>query len=227
MSLELSELQRLFLWRIIADGGEAWLKYVKPALEAPKRAPLVQAGFVETERRRDPETKGVGLYVRVLDAGWDWASRNMDAALPTRSTAGSHVLQLILTRLGHFLTARDLNLATIFGDTSSQKLVGELTIPGVQPVEQPAVSRNLCDRISAACLKLGGGRDKVRVRLSDLRLALPDVARHDLDATLLQMSSDSKLNLYRLDNPAEIQPADCEAALTTASGEPRHIIYLG
>lgn len=207
MSPELSEMQRLFLWRIIAGGGEEWLKHVKPSLDTRKRNSLVQAGLVETERRRDPDTNGVGLHVRVLDAGWDWAARNMDATLPTRSTAGSLVLQLILARLRGFLAERNLDLATILG-------------PSVRAAD-------LSDRIADACMKLGGGRANVRVRLADLRRQLPDVAREDLDTMLLQMSRDHTLTLYRLDNPAEVQAEDRAAALVTASGEPRHIVYLG
>ncbi len=156
MTLELSELQRLFLWRIIADGGEAWLKHVKPVLEAPKRASLVQAAFIETERRRDPETKGLGLYIRVLDAGWAWAGRNMDAALPSRSTAGGQVLQLVLTRLSRFLTANNLDLATVLTSPPRQPL-GKRDGSSPEPqMAQPSRTGDTPERIISACDKTGG-----------------------------------------------------------------------
>ena len=223
----LSELQRLFMWRILADGGEAWLKHVKPVLEPAKRAPLVQAAFIETERRRDPETKGWGLYVRVLDAGWAWAGRNMDAALPARSTAGGQILQLLLTRLRRFLAVNNSDVATVLVPSPAQALGERDGLSSARQTTLPPCAADTSERIMSACERLAAGDASGRVRLADLRQELRDIVRSILDATLLQLSRDGKLVLYRLDNPAEIQAADREAVLITASGEPRHVVHLG
>jgi hypothetical protein len=83
------------------------------------------------------------------------------------------------------------------------------------------VQRRVCD----AVLGLGGGRSKQRVRLAELRLRLPEVSRPELDAVLLLLQSERQLVLYRLDNPAELRPADHEAALLVG-GNPRHLVYM-
>ena len=243
MSYDPSEIQRLFLWRIIANGGEDWFKQIKPTLTKPQRDALVKAGFLESERRKNPETKGVGLYVRVLDAGWEWAKSNMMASLPSRSTAGAQVLQRLLTRLSAFLENQQLDLTEVIcGVPTTGGTDYGLTAQATPPPPPPHVIPNrvfryvnrgaaapagLADRIADACMKLSRGRANVRVRLADLRQKLAEVSRHDLDQMLLSMSCANKLSLYRLDNPQEIQPEDHDAAVYTASGEPRHIVYFG
>jgi hypothetical protein len=79
-------------------------------------------------------------------------------------------------------------------------------------------------RLLAVSLALGGGPGH-RVRLSDLRHALSDVSRGDVDRTLLDLQRQEKLVLYRIDDPTDIRPEDERAALMVA-GNPRHIVYL-
>lgn len=67
----------------------------------------------------------------------------------------------------------------------------------------------------------------VRVRLADLRAALPDIPRDRLDAALLAMATRGGVALYPLENPVEIQPRDREAVLRTPTGHERHLVYLG
>ena len=256
MSYDPSEIQRLFLWRVIANGGEDWFKQIKPGLTKSQRDAMVKAGFLESERRKNPETKGVGLYIRVLDAGWEWAKSNMTASLPSRSNAGAQVLQRLLTRLAAFLEDRQLDLTEVIcgmpnagvpddaqtaqttapppplsSRTGSSRVVSS---PAVSPaaaspetLHSAAAPAGLADRIANACMKLSRGRANVRVRLAELRQKLAEVSRHDLDQMLLSMSRANRLSLYRLDNPQEIQPEDDAAAVYTASGEPRHIVYFG
>ncbi len=264
MSYEPTEIQRLILWRLIASGGEDWQKEIKPELKKNSREAMVRAGFLEVERKRDPKTKGTGNYVHVADAGWAWAKTNMNAKLPTRSTAGADVLRRFLERLSVFLEGRDIDLTDVIrprdnelSRTDSRSSETELSaqrsaeearrseVPSPsEPMAQSAVNsvseesateapdhaaggHQLADRVADACMKLSRGQANARVRLSDLRRRLADVDRHDLDQVLLHMSRDRKLSLYRLDNPREVGPEDEAAAVHTASGEPRHIVYFG
>jgi len=263
MDYEPSEIQRLILWRLIANGGEDWQKDVKPELKKETRDPLVRAGLLEVERKRNPHTKGTGNFVRVTDAGWAWAKENMDAQLSPRSTAGGDVLRRLLERLGMFLQRSGMDLTDVIcprgelpapstADTasagasapsaaSSGKFTTRAEVPPPPaPLSEPPADvtatrvedqavpvADLADRVADACMKLSHGQANTRVRLADLRQRISDVPRQHLDQTLLSMSREGKLALYRLDDPREIGPEDHQAALHTASGEPRHIVYFG
>ena len=64
-----------------------------------------------------------------------------------------------------------------------------------------------------------------QLRLSDLRLTLPEVARGDLDSLLLSLQRAGRVVIYRFDDPLRITRADEAAALQTAGG-PRHYLYV-
>jgi hypothetical protein len=81
------------------------------------------------------------------------------------------------------------------------------------------------DRIRKVYLDATGGVWNQRVRLSDLRRRLGDVAKEAFDAALLKMQQASQLVLFRLDNQREITDADREAALNVG-GEPRHVLHM-
>jgi superfamily II DNA or RNA helicase len=78
--------------------------------------------------------------------------------------------------------------------------------------------------VRAAGVDIAGGTSR-RVRIADVRARLPDVAREDLDRTLLHMQKRDELVLYRIDDPTDIRPQD-EAGKLIVAGNPRHIFYL-
>lgn len=61
------------------------------------------------------------------------------------------------------------------------------------------------DRIRGAVTKLQGSPQRDGVRLSDLRKALPDISREDLDKELLRLFHKRDANLMNLDNPRDIE----------------------
>ena len=81
-------------------------------------------------------------------------------------------------------------------------------------------------RIRDAAYKAAGNRWDARVRLADLREALPDMPREQLDELLREMEAAGELTLYRLDDPAEIKDRDKQAAMTLVGGDKRHIFYM-
>lgn len=91
--------------------------------------------------------------------------------------------------------------------------------PPVPPVRQ--VERRLAEEAQ----RLSGGRLRARVRLADLRNALPGVERAQVDAALLRMNAAGEITLFPLDNRPEITPAD-EAAAVRLSGVPQHLLHL-
>ena len=211
---------------------------IRPDLPAADRVALIAAGLLQTERR------GRATHVLATDAAWAWANAHLGVALAS-SSAASPILRAVLSQLGPFLTQRGFVLADLMLDADlsgphasesvppsaagrahpkppSCALPSPLQSPSGVPLRPLAkVQRRVCD----AVLGLGGGRSKQRVRLAELRVRLPEVSRPELDAVLLLLQSERQLVLYRLDNPAELRPADHEAALLVG-GNPRHLVYM-
>ena len=176
--------QTLILWAILtAPQGGMMQKDVRPAVTKPDRDALTKAGLVAAEKR------GRGLWLEATEKGWGWAGENLDAALPERTTAGAIVLQAWLTRLKAYLAAENISLA-------------EVLAPRATTLD-----------LRAAYLRVTDGRFNQRVRLADLRAALPGVDRATLDAVLTAAHGRDGLQLSASDNPPELNPADREAAL--------------
>ena len=212
MSIELKPIEALILWRLAVSGGGDWNKDIKPPLDAPVRKRLEAAGLIENEKRKSPSGRGTAMFISLTDGGWGWLAGHLDFDLKTTSTAGNAILQRLLGRLKAYIGTVGISL-------------GELILPSAAPTAVAAV--RLDDQIMGAYGKIANGRTNVRVRLSELRAALPTVPPGELDEALLGLESAGKASLYRLDNPTEVRPEDREAVLLTPSGEERHIVYLG
>jgi hypothetical protein len=168
-------------------------------VDAKARTALVKAGLLETEK------VGRTTYVVLSDAGWMWAAEHLDHELPNTQKA-SRVLGAVLRRLGPFLTSRHAGLP-------------DLLSPG-----RSEANGDLTSRVREVALAIGGG-PKRRVRIAQIRRALPEVPREELDRVLNELERDKRLVLYRIDDPTDIGPEDREAVLMVA-GNPRHIVYL-
>lgn len=97
--------------------------------------------------------------------------------------------------------------------------------PKTKRAKPVTATPSLPQRIEQACLTLTQGIRQTRVTLRDLRAALRDVAREDLDDALLMLQRQKKLVLYREDNSAALRPEDHHAALFVGN-EPRHLVLL-
>jgi hypothetical protein len=211
MNDQLSPREQLFLWRLAATGGGDWLKEIKPDIKKDRQR-LKDASLIEEEKRK-PASGGRSrpLYITLTDRGWAWLSDHFEAELPPRANA-AETLRRLLARLKDYLDVKQLSLAEF-----------------LHPARAGGAGRppDLGHQVESAYYRLSGGRPNVRVRLANLRTALPDVPRDQLDAALLDMTTQGQAALYRLDNPLEIHDEDRRAMLRTPSGEERHIIYLG
>jgi len=206
MSPQPSPIQVLFLWSLLARGGEAWLSDLKPRLEpASRRKQLAQAGLTEEESRRHPTSGRPQKLIRLTDAGWAWAQANLDAEVSTRSTAGAAILRSFLSRLKPYLERNEIPLVEV--------LCPEVATP------------QLADRIRNAYLEHAGGRWNTRVRLHRLRSNLADVPRETLDRALLELERSGRLVLYPLEDPREIETRDEQAAIEIG-GAPSHVVYM-
>lgn len=202
----------LILWRIALAGGGDWQKAIKPDLKGGLKERLLGSGLIEVDKKK-PEGGGRQiLYASLTDRGWQWLSEHLDTRIESKSPAAVGIFESLLGRLKDHLHAKDLSLAEFIHPASKD----------LDPSQD-----GLHHKIEAAYLSLSEGRANVRVRLSDLRDALPGIGREALDSTLLEMATSGQASLFRLDNPLEIGPRDREAILRTPSGEERHILYLG
>lgn len=101
-----------------------------------------------------------------------------------------------------------------------------------KPQPAPEAAAPAEDKIKSsirdAFLKLGDGQTKRRIRLADVRKALPpNMPREAVDKALmdLQTSNPPHLVLERIDDPTDVKPEDREAEFKTPSGNVRNIGY--
>ena len=201
--MALTKMQTLILWALIAKpGAGAFQKDIKPKItSAADRKALESAGLIEVSKR------GASFWLEVNDRGWDWAAENLDAALPSRSTAGCEILQGWLHRLKIFLQVKNLALAEVLAP------------------QAPPAPASLPERIRAAYLECSGGNLNQRVFLSALREKLPDVDRAALDEALTAMHARDGMHLSGTDNPRELTPMNRAAALDY-KGEAMFVIWI-
>ncbi|CAH2601345.1 conserved protein of unknown function [Rhodovastum atsumiense] len=197
-----SPLQTLILWALLARGGTALQKDLRPEPKKSDRDALVRARLLRAGKA------GRAVSLELTDAGWAWAAANTAAPLPAGSTAGTAVLSGLLGRLGAYMAARDVALADIIHP----------------PVEAPG-DADLAGRIRAAYLAESGGSVNRRVRLAALRARLAEVPRAELDTALLALAQDGGAGLLPLDDPTEIGAADHAAAIAVGT-QMRHILWL-
>jgi hypothetical protein len=238
-------LETLVLWRLLANGGGDFDKDIKPKLNKSRRDKLVRAGLIAVVKQEDSRTGHRCNHVALTDKGWQWAETHLDQDV-SRSPAAGPILQSIMTRLKTHLAYRQLSLAAFIepacdtgadnvmvcnagmesGPQGDQHPSDTANANAADPMWPTNGSAKLQSRVVSTCRKLANGRPAARIRLANLRAALTDVSRKQLDMTLLDMEASESVVLYPLDNPRELSPDDLEAALPNSAGFNRHIIYL-
>lgn len=204
-----TEMQTLILWALLARGGEAYAKDIKPEVQKKDREALVGLGLVASSKRKQ------AYVLEVTDKGWAWAAENLDSPLPKRpTTAGAHILRAWLKTLGDYLRANGIALSEVLSPAPPK------------PIDRPARDSTwLRDRIRDAYLEITAGNFNQRALLRDLRDKLKDIDRLTLDAALLRMQVEDDAALMPLDNRHEITDADREAAIRIGA-EQRHILWI-
>jgi len=205
-------LQVLFLWGLLARGGEGWKTDLKPELKG-RYAPLRRSGLLEEEGRptrtpvdpqMDPALGGrLGLGrgspgrpgIPALDRGG------------TGAPGGAHPAQGVPHGNRRAPGRDDLPQTVAAGPTPA------------------APAPPLAARIRSAYLADSAGDWGVRVRLAALRRSLGDVSRPVLDAALLELARTERLALYPLDDPLDVTDADREAAIERL-GQRFHLVYM-
>jgi len=201
------EKRTLIVWALLArDNAAAFQNELKPEPEKADREALSAEGLIRWDKR------GQRIWIEVRDKGWEWAGKNLDAALPTNSSAAGPILQAWLKRLKAFMEARGMVLADVLG-------------PQKPPPPAQLDYQALRARIRQAYLDSTGGRLNTRALLRDIREKLQDIERGTLDEALRQMQQEQEAALYQMDNRVELTDADRTAAIYFGN-EPRHILWI-
>lgn len=146
------------------------------------------------------ERRGRRQFILLTDLAWAWARENM-GTLEGGRTKAERALSRVLRKTSEFLQDRELTLVEF-----------------LKP--EPAA-----EKIRRAYLSASGGALKERVRISELRTALPDLERKTFDRALLELFNEGRVRLYPFDNPREVKSADERAAIDL-SGVKQHLVYL-
>lgn len=223
MEPELQDQQKLLLWLLAvqSDGG-MFLKDIPLTFSpASKRTSLAAAGFTLEENRRHHSTGRAAKFVQLTDKGWEWCQDHLAEPIASRSPRVKDVLTGLLQILDRFFRSQDdcSSLCDLIAQVQTSSIASSVVEDGVTPLLRHAIER--------ACHQLTGGRNEVRIRLADLRDLLSDYSRDDVDAELRGMEQAGILRTWQLDNAAEITAADREAALVSAVGSEKHIVYYG
>ena len=209
--------QVLYLWKLLVSDEEILSGQIKPMAKASERNELEKNGLIELEKKKTPKG-GFAKYVTLSENGWLWVAKNMDAEI-AKSYEASMILHKVLCKLKDFLK---VNKNTVLANLFTPKICSDnRPSDTVEERETGDIEQMIRD----AYYQLAGGKWNFRVRLCDLRLALPSVPRSELDAKLLSMQKEKKLAIYKLDDPSEITPEDDQAAIDIL-GTKRHIIYM-
>lgn len=226
MSDQLATAEQRLLWQLVANPGGEFESVLKPANAKRTREALVRAKLIAVEKRVKPsrlKRKVKSTYLSLTDAGWAWCNRNMVWHKPKGKA--ERFLNALLQRL-RVLFERQTAVASL-ADFIVSSAPDAVPAPAPSAVNATVPVTGLDARIRAACLELGGGREAVRVRLTDLRRQLADVPPDELTAAVRELSRRGELTLYPLDDPRQITPDDEAAAIHSATGVPQHILYYG
>lgn len=241
---ELSEKQRLLLWRLAVAGGGMWLSEIAGGLSGkPLRDGLIRSRLISEEKQ---EKKVPGkrttrpLFIILEDRGWAWLSDHMDLPI-WRSNTASDVLQGLVSQLRAYMDRQQIALGELLSNTQAASHAAGIsdhqdaivnaaadtpradTPRAETPRADTAVVRQ---EIAATYARLASKQSNSRVRLAAIRHELSEFAREDVDVALRAMLNDGEIVLNRLDNPAEITLEDEAAMIKTSLGDPRHIMHM-
>jgi hypothetical protein len=227
---ELSPEEHQLLWMLVTHGGEVFqgtlnIPKVKPFRDGLERRGLVTVSWRKRQLPEEPAKRG--LFLELTPAGWTWCNEQLHWPPPSRpKSKADMVLGWLLPRLKMLLDRGEAaaNLADFINKSHPDAPPPE---PAPAPPQPPMTGATLEERIGAACLELGGGKQAVRVRIADVRKRLPDVPHDTLTEAIVNLARQRRLTLYPLDDPRQVTDEDKAAAIVSSTGVPQHILYYG
>ena len=180
----------------------------KPAREKLNGAGLVQSRSLGRK----------GFVHELTDAGWAWAAAELDGQAPPRAGSAGGALYALLNGLKAALDARDMVIQELFAPevSSAAGALGDRIPRGGGSADRGGAGEPtagaLGDRIRRAYRDLAS-RPWDWVELRDLRTALGDWPRREVDRELTRMFREKDANLTLHEDRRRITQADREAAL--------------
>jgi hypothetical protein len=187
------------------------------ALTGPARLKLAKAGLIESRK--------VGRsYTNVLtEKGWHACRQLSDGERPARAGSAGGALFALLAGLQRGLAARRLSHADFFVGESTGESDGGHVAEALAPADT-AGSDPIDERVLRAYRQLAN-QPGAWVGLADLREALPDANRGDIDAALRRMVRMPGVRLIPVANLKSLSHADHEAAVVIG-GEANHALAV-
>ncbi|NMO00118.1 MarR family transcriptional regulator [Gordonia sp. TBRC 11910] len=197
--VQLGVAESAIMFALMAHGEEITnpkLKLIAPEVTPDRRRKLNELGLVESRQVGRP-------FVHSLtDAGWAWCAAELGAPPPKGSQGRDKTLYAVLAGVGRYLAASDTRLYEVFGAVAEPE-ADEVAAAGGLPLRARIV-----DAYRALARRPGAW-----VTIADLRQALPDVERSELDTELVVFQREPGVSLIQQENRALLTDADRAAAV--------------
>ena len=207
---DLTVRQRAALFALLSEARQVanpeLKKLIGVPLDGPERRQLNDRKLVESVR------VGRAFAHELTDKGWRWCNEQLAAAPGERAGSLERAHHLVFGVFARYLDAAGLTLADIVD--------GADTANGTDTAEKADTAA----RIEGGYRSLAAGAGEF-VRLRELRLRLPDIARADLDSALVALFTTQRINLIPQENQQALTDADRESALRIG-GENKHLISI-
>lgn len=183
------------------------LRDLGPELTKDQRDKLLRKDLIEVRPGRP-------MVIELADKGWRMCRAIIGTDAPAGVTGQKRALYTVLKALDRHLADDDLALADVIRPAGSPQA----------PASTPPVADHTGGRVRDAYSRLAT-RPGGWVRLADLRNALADVARADVDAALRDLLRAREASLIPEENQKAITGAD-DAAAILIGGEKNHLMAI-
>lgn len=219
MSNKLSEKQALVIWSLLITGEQPKISEIKPKMTIAQCKPLEEAGLIRLEGKRP-------TYIVLEDKAWDWAIGNFESKFPPRSQS-IHILQALLTKLGHYIDTRQVSLAEVLTASEPTDIVDENTSKVINSADLNSLSTDdLSEKVRQAYFSIPDGNDGFRVRLHELREHLPGLSKQQTNEAFLAMQEQGEISLLAAEDLQELDADDESAAIDMGGGDKRYFAYM-
>ena len=174
-------------------------------MESRTKARLNEGDLLETTKI------GRADWHRLTEKGWAWCTKEMGQPAPAGSDTGTRCLYLNMSVWRRFL---DIN----------NKALADLYHPVVDAVSNSASDRSLPSRIRHLYWDLAPEPGDW-VSLTEIRTALTDVARDDVDAALRDLNRQPDVSITPQTDQRRLTPADRASAIHLG-GKDKHQIVV-
>jgi hypothetical protein len=211
---DLTPVQRFVLLTLMIRTTSLPNTAVSNSLKADKRIDLEKRGLIEVV--------GKPMQLELTQKGHDRALRELTAKQPEKTGALGFALYTALDFLHRLIEGTRVEPRAIFHLRDLDRIARAVTPSGSDGL--PDEGATLEERVRKVYAELNsqpGGH----VMLADVRDALPDVARRELDATLLRMNRCADVHITPESNQKALTQRE-RAGAVSIGNQQRHLIVI-